>query len=127
MVKVSNEEERINPLRKRRLRKKLHVSEFKEAGLELLISGLTSREVDDDNIDNFLDKAERLAKKYGWKSGYSLFSNDFSSIFYININELELEKNGGSDRFVKELIDVTKYSITLEHVEDAHYPDEDHY
>jgi uncharacterized protein YggL (DUF469 family) len=127
MPKVSTHEDRINPNRKRRLRKKLHVSEFKETGMELMIMGLSSSDDDDDKIDEFLDTLERVGKQYGWKSGYVLFSNEFSSILYININEIALQENGGVDNFIDDLIKESEYNITVEHVEDAHYPDEDVY
>lgn len=125
-MKVATVEERINPHRKRRLRKKLHVGEFKEAGMEILIKHLTSLGKDEDVMEEFLEISENVAKQYGWVGGYFLFSNDFSSLFYINIPETKLYDNGGPEEFVKELMIKTGYVMTLEKVEDAHFPDDDY-
>ncbi len=125
MVKVDTEEQRLNPKRNKRLRKKLHVGEFKETGLDIKIDGITASEYEDECVDRFLDTVDVMAVKYGWDGGYVMFSGETHSDLYIHMNENVLNSQGGPEAFVKELIESTGYSATLEKVEDAHYPDED--
>lgn len=125
MVEVETEEDRINPCRKRRLRKKLHVAEFQQLGIELLIDNLTASDEDDENIDHFLDKLEVIAKNYGWESGYVMFSDGVSSTLHITIPNSVVENDENTiDNLVSQLEDETEYDISIQSVDDAYYPDE---
>jgi len=122
MVKIDTIEKRNNPKRKRRLRKKLHVAEFKSVDIVMKIYGLADN-TDDDGIDDFLDYIEKLSPKYGWKGGYVMFTYEDHSIIHVPILHAPLIESGDSDEYVHELSNQTNYEIELISIKDSWYSD----
>ena len=113
-MKVETEEQRNNPKRKKRLRKKLHVGEFRETYIEFLLTGLTGIEDEGvDELDGFIDIMEEVASRYGWHSGWIIIGGKNNSEGGISMITTVLEENGGAKAFIDELAKESGYVVSL--------------
>ena len=88
MAKLRTVEERINPKRKRRLRKKLHVAEFKEYSIEFFIPSVYyegSFEKFDEDIDELLDFTDQLLASHNLRPMAMSISGEKGTLCFFEI------------------------------------------
>lgn len=125
MRKTHTEEQRIDMSRKRRLRKKLHVADFKEYLVRLTIPEIkcTIDEDDEEEFDAFLDESDAILHGHQLE-GVSMTITDGDGTLLMFIVPIALYNTSLVDNIVEQL-SKSYPSVILKNITDAWYPPED--